>query len=414
MQRKTFTCILLVLCFTLLGSLALAETRLMVVTDLHYISPELYENSGTLQASATYGDGKMPHRSDAWLDALVQEVLVQAPDALVLLGDQSYNGEVLSHRDISSRLAEVQDAGIAVYAIPGNHDINNSNAFEYLPDKTQAIHSIPVSRYEKYYEMYGLAQAFSRDADSFSYAVALRDNLWFILMDAGVYEPFPETFGFLSEDTLHWLAQLLEAAGKADIQVITATHQSLLPHSDLLNAGYMIINYAETASLLNAHDVRLNMSGHLHIQHIAEKDGLYDIALSSLSNHPNQYAMVTIAEDGAIEYQTQALSPAHLPDGLPAESGDFFLSASYDKALSTLRNTEIPDMQKEQMATFAAFVNMHYYGGTVHAIRDEALADPALTMWMEHGSGTFWHAYLSDMLQNPPADMTSLSLPAIR
>lgn len=410
-MKRTMLMLLLLLCL-LTASGGHAQTHLMVATDLHYIVPSLYENSDSLRVSATYGDGKMPHHSDAWLDAFVREALDRAPDAVLLLGDQSYNGEVLSHRAISDRLAEIQAAGIAVYVIPGNHDINNDNAFEYGAEKTVAIHSIPVSRYEKYYAAYGLEQSFSRDDASFSYAVSLRDDLWLIMLDAGIYEPYAEPFGLLSDTTRQWLRGLLAQAEAAGIQVITSSHQSMLPHSNLLTGGYMVINWEDISALLAEHGVRLHLSGHLHVQHIAQSGAFTDVALSSLSNQPNQFAMITIADDGGIALQMESLNPSFLPEGLAAEGISFFRAASHGKALSALRDSGIDDATKEKMADYAAWVNQHYYAGSVATIREEALHHPAYALWQSLGEGTFWQAYLADMLTGDPADMRTLTLPA--
>lgn len=413
MRALRFAGLFAALLFLCLFSFATAQAdiQLMVVTDLHYIDPVYYEGGEALRESAMYGDGKMPHYSDIWLQALRDEAIALAPDAVVLLGDQAYNGEVLSHRAVSDAMAEVMAEGIAVYAIPGNHDINNSNAFSYLPGGAQAVHSITYERYSKYYGEYGLTQAFSRDDGSYSYAIALSDSLWLIMIDAGIYEPLPEAFGLIREDTQAWVAGLLAEANAQGIQVITVTHQSLLPHSKVINQGYMVINWEDIVPLLAEGGVRLNLSGHLHVQHIAQHEGFYDAALSSLSNQPNQYALVTIRDDGSIEYRTQSLSPAHLPENTSGDAVAFFLFASHEKALAALRDYDLPGDTKQAMAAYAAEVNRHYYAGTVHTIREAALEDEMFALWQEQAPGIFWTNYLADMLVENPGNMSALSLP---
>lgn len=410
-MRRRWLAALLMLVGLLCGTSAQAELKLMAAADLHYIDPSLFEGSDLLMESALYGDGKTPHHSAAWLEALVLETIANKPDALLLLGDQSFNGEVLSHRAVSDAMARVEAAGIAVYAIPGNHDINNDRAVAFLAGGgTEAIHSIPSTRYEKYYGMYGPHEAISRDAASFSYMLALDDTYWLLMLDAGIYEPFAEAFGLITAETEAWMGEVLALADAQGKRVVSVSHQSLLPHSSIVTGGTMIINGDGICDLLTAHGVRLHLSGHLHVQHIAHRDGLADASLSSLSNYPNQYAMITLRDDGGYAYETWPLSPAHLPEGLTDESRAFFLAASEKKALMSLRDVDAPEDIKQQMAEYAAWMNMHYYGGTSATVAAEAAADPRYEHWKTLAPDAFWTNYLADMLA-VPADMTVLITP---
>lgn len=407
------------LCLALLASLLLApsahaKTRILVATDLHYLAPSLYEDAALLRASALLGDGRMPFYSDDWLSALTAEALAERPDALVLTGDLSYNGEVLSHRALSDALAAVQASGIPVLVIPGNHDINNDRAASYGPDGVRAVHSIPYARYDKYYHAFGPEQAFSRDDSSKSYAYALDASTVLLMLDAGIYEPYAESFGLIEAGTQAWMAGILGDAQAQGKQVISASHQSLLPHSDSALGGDRIVNGGAISDLLIAHGVRLHLSGHLHIQHIVEKDGLYDVALSALSSQPNQVALITIGDDGSIAYATRPLSSDLLPAGRLAESRAFFETITHEKTLSTLRDSDASEPTRAEMAAFAATLNAHFYAGTMPDILPAVQDDPALALWNAYGKGTFWSGYLEGMLTQPQPDMNHLTLPAFR
>lgn len=380
----------------------------MVVADLHYLEPSFFEGSELLRLSAEQGDGKLPHYSQAWLDALVAEAIAAAPDALIMAGDLTYNGEVLSHRAVSDALRTVQDQGISVLVIPGNHDINNDNAFAYLPDGYKAIHSLSLSRYGKYYEELGPAQAFSRDAASNSYAVALTDVLWVLMLDVGVFEPFAEAFGLVEASTEAWMETVFEAANAAGVELISVSHQGMLPHSEGANANYLIVNWESISDMLIRYGVRLNLSGHLHIQHIAERDGFYDVATSSLSMSPNQYGWVTYADDGTIRYETRQLSDAFLPEGLLDESRAFMLVLNERKALHELRHADATDAQKEAMAALFAAMNTNFYAGTLHDVRDTLLADDAFALWRTLGADTRWGPYIERQLATDMPDMNAL------
>ena len=80
--------------------------------------------------------------------------------------------------------------------------------------------------------------------------------------------------------------------------MITATHQSVLPQNKRMVFGFIISNHEEVAEMLRENDVRLNLSGHIHMQHIASDEkqdktdensysikgaGLTDIATGSMA-----------------------------------------------------------------------------------------------------------------------------------
>lgn len=399
-------CLLLPL---LIAPTAQAATTLMMATDIHYIAPELFEGSDLLAESARYGDGKTPHLSAIWLEGLVRAALAEAPDALIIAGDMAYNGEVISHRDISAALARIQAAGIPVLAMPGNHDLNNGNAYAYLPGGTQAIHSLPPDRYAKYYGAFGPQQAFSADDTTFSYAVAIADDLWIIMLEAGLFEPEGEPFGLVTAETQAWLEAVLAQGQAAGVEMITVTHQSLLPHSEVVRASTMILNWEAISGVIASYGVRLNLSGHLHIQHIAQRDGLVDASLAALSNHPNLYAMIAVGDDRAIAYEARPLAAAWLPQGAKDESAAFFAEVNARKIRMALRDVQATEAQKDQMIAYAAWMNAHFYGGTSALVANEAAGDPALALWQALAPASFWDGYLREMLA-VEMDMTQLTL----
>ena len=88
-------------------------------------------------------DGKLTGYTPQLLEAFIDEVIELHPDALVLGGDVTFNGEKQSHIDLSERLRRVQDAGVQVLMMPGNHDLSKSQVVKrcmvtsifYFPEK---------------------------------------------------------------------------------------------------------------------------------------------------------------------------------------------------------------------------------------------------------------------------------------
>ena len=70
-----------------LSGWAAADTRLMVVSDLHYLEPSLYRGSDVFLQALRRGDGKAAQYGEELMNALYQTVLYEHPDALIVTGD---------------------------------------------------------------------------------------------------------------------------------------------------------------------------------------------------------------------------------------------------------------------------------------------------------------------------------------
>lgn len=69
---------------------------------------------------------KMLFISEAILKTAVDRLIEQKVDAVLLPGDLTENGSKAGHEMVASQCARLKAAGIAVYAMCGNHDINKS------------------------------------------------------------------------------------------------------------------------------------------------------------------------------------------------------------------------------------------------------------------------------------------------
>ena len=108
-----FSCLLI---FSLFSSVTIVH-----ISDLHYISPSLYDYE-RLKNLSYKGDGKATHIEDQILDAFIEEMLLLSPEAVMISGDLTYNGETESHKDLRAKLETLRNNGIKVFVIMGNHD----------------------------------------------------------------------------------------------------------------------------------------------------------------------------------------------------------------------------------------------------------------------------------------------------
>ena len=282
---------------------ASADYRIAVASDPHYISPALTDGGPAYQRVLDAGDSKFMPWSEEILSAFVEEQLTaeEAPDAVLLTGDLSFNGAVMSHEALASRLRPLQEAGIPVLVLTGNHDVYHLNAARFEGDSITRVPFATSEVFREIYTAFGFDGALSKAPDSLSYVYELDNGLRFLILDFNTSEPFCG----ISDETLAWAEEQLRAANEAGVQVIAAGHQNLYRHS-LFQEGYVVAEADRLAELLREYGVRLFLSGHLHIQHIHSEQNLTEIAGSALCSWPCQYGLLTYA-DGTWSYHTKRL-----------------------------------------------------------------------------------------------------------
>ncbi|MBP1552876.1 MAG: metallophosphoesterase, partial [Oscillospiraceae bacterium] len=99
------------------------EVTLFHATDMHYLSQQLTDNNEYFLEIIKAGDGKMTQYCEQICEAFTETVIEQKPDAVLISGDITFNCEKLSHEDFILKLRRIEQAGVDVIAIPGNHDM---------------------------------------------------------------------------------------------------------------------------------------------------------------------------------------------------------------------------------------------------------------------------------------------------
>ena len=392
MRRLCLYLILLAL-FALVPALAIAETRIMVVSDIHYLAPSLYEGSGLFLRSMAVGDGKMTMESPALVQALLAEARHQAPDVLLITGDLTFNGEKTSHEELAAAMDILWDEGIPVYVIPGNHDINNPNARAFIGDTYEAVPSVTPGEFHAVWDRCMLP---AESVGDMSYTLRLNDEVWIAMTDVCVYEPAPEVYGFYSEDQQSWLLPMLAEARQAGVTVICATHQSLIPRTS--NKSYSIFNREYMLADLRSGGVTLNLSGHIHIQSVMEQDGFTDACTGAFSVYSHNYGIVMVGEDGVPRYERHAVCDEHLPEGFRERSAAAFDANTRRSAEEQLRRLEIPEADRAAMVEFQVRLNRENFAGLLDPSDPVWQDDPALQLWRTYTAETSTGARILRML----------------
>ncbi len=325
-----------------------------LATDTHYIAPSLTDGGEYYSDMIRNGDGKfMPHCSEI-NEAMIEKVIEDRPAAFIVAGDLTFNGAKESHEEYSKMLRRVEDAGIPVLAIPGNHDFTLKRAAKFSGSSYELVKSIDASEYLELYVDYGREDSYDFDGTSLSYIYELAPNLRILCVDVNTVAGMS---GILTPGTLRFVEEQLKKAAEDHAYVISVTHQTLLIHSELTSQGMSFIDSDKLLDLYEKYNVLMNLSGHMHIQHIAVSDGgVPDIATGSLLTSPNYYGVITL-EGKRVRYEARSLDVAAVPD-FAKKSHEFLWDNAYRQGKENLTGESADDM-----AAFFADFNVAYIAG---------------------------------------------------
>ena len=401
---------LLVILLLLVPLAAPAEAEdaltLFVATDLHYLAPALTDHGPYFEKITSRGDGKVMAYSEELVEAFVEQVIDRRPDALILSGDLTFEGERASHEALADKLARITAAGIPVLALPGNHDLNNTSAARYAGEGYERVDSVTSLEFLDIYRPFGYADAFARDRASLSYMASLSPTLRLLMIDVN-----DSIEGEVDSQTLAWAGEQLAQAKQDGCRVIAVSHQNLLLHSSLFAYGFTIDNAFALQALYADAPVLCSLSGHIHMQHISESEtGLRDIATSSLAVSPNQYGVLTLTQS-ELSYRTETVDVSAWAAAKGLTDPNLVHFADYSEAFfkQNARRQALAkvaqDAQPEQLADFFAEINAAYFAGRMDAFVPE---EPLLARWRQEP--VFLAQYIDSIVQEPPRNHCALTL----
>lgn len=356
-------------------------TDIIFASDVHYMSPGLTDYGASFNEFIDNGDGKVVmYMTQIW-KAFAEEVIAARPDALILSGDLTVNGERANHEELAACLGEIEAAGIPVLVIPGNHDINNPNAASYFGDVKSAADTVNPREFWEIYRAFGYDEAAGYAPDSMSYLYILNDTTWLIMLDTCIYEPENEVDGEIREGTLEWMEQCLRSAYSQGITVIPVGHHNLQELSRVYVKECVLRNHHEVMEVLEKYLTPAYFSGHLHAQRVvkhtngpgAPEDiyGIWEIVSNSLIISPCQYGTLNLHADGSMSYHTKNVDVSSWaakhgetnPDLLdfPSFSDTYIRTVIKNQTIKTME--EVPEHLREIMADFYVELYQGYYAG---------------------------------------------------
>ena len=382
-MHKKILCLLLLAGLLLTGYGAAEEPgtlRLVVASDVHF----------TLQPNSSIYP--LMSRIEDVMNTLADEVIALQPDAFLLCGDNTNRGREKDMQALAAILHRVQNAGIPVIVVPGNHDFD-------LSDR------------ERFAETYtNLCETEEFDPASLSRMLHI-GFLRILVMDDSSYSK--GSAGRFSDATMGWLQEQLKEAEEVGEVVLFLSHHNVLPGGEAAeNSTYMIQN-VELRDLLSEYGVALCFSGHRHSQEILSSGGLYEIVSSMPAISPHLMGIVTI-EGSSLSYRAEPIdfSTFGYPYGLQSVSEwERENAGSARIPVENLSRWELCSREEKEAVNRLFRLYMEGYGnGAIAEVKEQILADPWCELFLDLFDDTNYGPWMRAVLASDPLPGNRLEL----
>ena len=405
---------------------------LTIASDLHVLAPDLMGDNSVFDAFVASGDGKLIQYAPEIIGAMLDEVNT---DLLILSGDLTTHGEKASHQWLADQLKTLEaKTGTRVFVIPGNHDIDNPYARDFSSGKQVVAESVTPDEFASIYGAFGYDEAWSRDPNSLSYVIQLDKDYYLLMLDTCKYEDnqslgYSLKSGDIRPETLKWLdevAQEIKAEAPEGATVISSSHHNLVSHSPVHDKGFVIDHSERGLEVINKLGIKLNFSGHIHIQDIvsvklsedSNLDSVFtEVVSGSLIQYPQTYGVAKVSSDRVI-YQTKWVDMASylLAHKINSDEKLAFLNAFQSNAELKFRADSVAlidasllktHSQEEVDAMLSVFADLNeaYFAGTdSDEERKEAIRNgKGYALWTQEKEG-FLSGYVESMLLDTSDD----------
>lgn len=291
---------IMMLAAALLTAAALqAQTTITVLSDTHVMGPGLLLKDGAAWQKAIAKERKMHEQSRHIMETVADRALDRKAHLLLITGDLTKDGELISHQFVVQQLDKLRAAGIKCFVIPGNHDLGTKNALIFDGNQTRPATTVDADKFAALYQHYGYGPGSVRDTASLSYCCEPVDGLVLIGIDSGRQ-------GTVGQATLDWVCGKAEEATRQGKRVLAMMHHSLLDHfnreGELIAHSVVEQNEAMRNRLADA-GVQVILTGHFHVSDIAKDYNadlsrhIYDISTGSTTTYPCDFREMTLSAD---------------------------------------------------------------------------------------------------------------------
>lgn len=322
-----------------------------VLSDPHYFPTQYNGTRGEDYQNQISGDLRLMGEGEALTTGAVDQMLEEGnlPSVLLVTGDLSSEGELASHQGFAQQMARLQQAGVTVLVIPGNHDLYNSSAMTFESDtqvKDNGTGSLwtTEAQFREIYASMGYDEAATVSASNgvltsvkyyvddlgedgiancqggLSYLAVTNSGYAFLMVDTEIYTPdfngkdqaWGSGKGMISDGLLAWILDQLAWCKEQGLTVVSGMHHPLLVHNNTSETEF-ITDRAQVQSGENSYTADTNntlvktladaglrwvFTGHMHENDIASYttasgNTLYDMETGGLVAYPAPYRTVT-------------------------------------------------------------------------------------------------------------------------
>ncbi|RZM79338.1 metallophosphoesterase family protein [Leptolyngbya iicbica] len=224
------------------------------------------------------------------MEQILRSLETQPLDFLLLPGDLTQHGERENHEWLVHRLKQLP---FPAFVVPGNHDIITRDGDE---------HRIGLTDFPQIYGDLGYVR------DRPYYHQELLPGMHLIGLNSIAFDETGQQLfsGFVDAEQLDWLSATLERL-RGDWVMVTIHHNVLehLPGQSRHPMGrrYITQNRDELIRRLRQGNVNLLLTGHLHVQDIAQEGNLWEVTTGSLVSYPHPYRLLTLTPQPLGQWQ---------------------------------------------------------------------------------------------------------------
>lgn len=288
-------------------------TKFAIIADPHYYSEKL-GNSGKAYERRAGSDQKMLAQSRGTVLAAFEQIKNSDARFLLIAGDLSNDGELVSHEEMRELLYEFKKT-MPVYVITATHDwCCDENPRRYEGDKVfNDVKTLAPEELSDFYKDFGPSEAISEfhtHQDKVSYVVRPCEGVSVFCLDDD--QNGSGEAGY-SHEHFQWIKEQTQAAKeRGDVVFGMQHHHLFLTEFDRAINGKGSVEYRiEQVTKFADIGFAVMFTGHSHMQHIrkveTEKGNhFYEINVGSISGYPAPICYCEVY-DGGIDIKTAHL-----------------------------------------------------------------------------------------------------------
>jgi predicted MPP superfamily phosphohydrolase len=353
--------------------------KIAVLSDLHFMDPSLLKADGTAFQMYLMQDPKLLAESGAILQEIIHRLLVEKPDLVLISGDLTKDGELVSHKSLIKQLQILSLNHIKVLVIPGNHDINNPDAKLFNGDNTVPVPTITADNFKSLYADYGYKTAIAKDPASLSYVSEPFKGLRILAIDDNEYYNNTPVYcvvaGNIKDATMQWAKKQLADARAKGKTVIGMMHHGIVEHfmgESAIFPDYLVDNWGARADEFMKAGLKVMFTGHFHANDATQRNlgnlSLVDIETGSPVIYASPYRIINFVNN-KLYIKTKHIEHINYPglNGVPFPDFEkaFSLNGFEIQAKYMLMSPpyNVPEDVATQIAPVFAEAMLAHFGG---------------------------------------------------